>query len=201
MLEGTSDVSLLLCSILPLFTGAGAEVTTYTDLSTNQAVPGSNECWRFTWVGEADESTDTSVDCNSYYPDDLCFMPIVFTNGSSASGPDFGDLERQCADVPGNCRCDLTPSQVCVKYTKFLKNGVPVYYSSFCGSGVNKNNFNTHAVSSGCHKDTNKDVGYDREVCFCKVNLCNGATRGESGAFVFYFSFIFLIYLRRNTKV
>ena len=55
-----------------------------------QAVPGSNECWRFTWVGEADESTDTSVDCNSYYPDDLCFMPIVFTNGSSASGPDFG---------------------------------------------------------------------------------------------------------------
>ena len=55
-----------------------------------QQVNESNECWRFTWVGEADESTDTSVDCNSYYPDDLCFMPIVFTNGSSASGPDFG---------------------------------------------------------------------------------------------------------------
>ena len=36
MLKGTSDVSLLLCSILSLFTWAGAEVTTYTDLSTNQ---------------------------------------------------------------------------------------------------------------------------------------------------------------------
>ena len=43
MLEGTSDVSLLLCSILPLLTGAGAEVTTYTDLSTNQV--SSHTCW------------------------------------------------------------------------------------------------------------------------------------------------------------
>ena len=33
----------------------------------------------------------------------------------------FRDLEEKCSNVTGNCRCDLTPAEVCVKYTKFLK--------------------------------------------------------------------------------
>ena len=167
-----------------------AEVTTYTHFDGEvgggrlrgsvlltilwfvQPVEGSNQCWRFTWVGDADETTDTNIGCDSFFPDDLCFEPIVFTNssGSGGIGPDLVDLTDQCQskNVTGDCKCDLSASEVCVKYTKFLKwaismihhlvmwcfsrNGVPVYYSSFCGSGVNRNNFDTHAVTSGCHK-------------------------------------------------
>ena len=91
-----------------------------------QPLDGSNECWRFTWVGDMDETTDTNIGCDSFFPDDLCFEPIVFTNTNSSTsgiGPDLSDLIDQCQsqDVPGNCKCDLSPSEVCVKYTKFLK--------------------------------------------------------------------------------
>ena len=83
---------------------------------------GSNECWRFTWVGDLDETSDTSIGCDSFFPDDLCFEPIVFTNGSgSGIGPDLSDVTQKCMNVTGNCKCDLSPSEVCVKYTKFLK--------------------------------------------------------------------------------
>ena len=28
----------------------------------------------------------------------------------------------------------------------------PIYFSSFCGSGVNNNNFGSWAITSGCHR-------------------------------------------------
>ena len=93
-----------------------------TMFSFVQPVEGSNECWRFTWVGDLDETSDTSIGCDSFFPDDLCFEPIVFTNGSgSGIGPDLSDVTQKCMNVTGNCKCDLSPSEVCVKYTKFLK--------------------------------------------------------------------------------
>ena len=54
-----------------------------------------------------------------------------------------------------------------------FRDGVAVYYSSFCGSGVNKNNFGTDPVDSGCHRDKTSDVANNREVCFCQGPMCN----------------------------
>ena len=193
--------------------------------SFSQEVAGSNECWRFTWVGDADESTDTSVDCREF--DDMCFMPIVFTNGSTGSGPDFGwenhnlrdfpfknDFQRSGGEVQqcdwelpvwldsgrGVCQVHQVP-QVRSHFTLKIilnlndRNGVPVYYSSFCGSGVNRNNFDTHAVTSGCHKDTTTQVGYDIEVCFCKGNMCNKAEKIGSSSLISSLVFIFSMYI------
>ena len=79
----------------------------------------------------------------------------------------LSELQRSCNANNGTvCTCKKEPGEVCVKYTKMLKyeskltfmikknfrNGISVYFSSFCGSGVNSNNFNTHVVERGCHK-------------------------------------------------
>ena len=58
-----------------------------------------------------------------------------------------------------------------------FRDGIPLYFSAFCGSGINKNNFGEDPLDSGCHRDTGSDVGSDKEVCFCKGTMCNNSDR------------------------
>eukprot|EP00090_Calanus_glacialis_P006573 TRINITY_DN15110_c0_g1_i1.p1 TRINITY_DN15110_c0_g1~~TRINITY_DN15110_c0_g1_i1.p1 ORF type:complete len:214 (+),score=60.73 TRINITY_DN15110_c0_g1_i1:32-643(+) len=158
-----------------------AEYSVYREIdpSTHAAAEAPtqpNQCYQFTWDGAYDEEDDLTRTCDDYFPTDVCFPPLVYTNGSNPmSGPDLGELNQKCSNMTGGCKCTVDASTVCVKYTKLAKNAArtPVYFSSFCGSGVNNNNFGSHAVTSGCHRQTDL-IGYDIEVCFCKGNLCNG---------------------------
>jgi len=167
---------MLLCSVLifhSFFQSVRSEITSYRDVRTNETL-GENECWRFTWVGPYDEDEDSGKVCADFFPEDLCFPPLVFTNDTTGNGePDLAALDEECNRLGQDCKCKRESSEVCVKYTKLSKDGVAVYYSSFCGSGVNKNNFGTDPVDSGCHRDKTSDVANNREVCFCQGPMCN----------------------------
>jgi len=161
--------------------GTQAEITRVEPQSPGDILPevADDECWQFTWAGAFDDDgSDDGKTCDDFRPADVCFPPLVFTNpnqtnSNGLTGPDLNELQRSCnADNGTVCTCKKEPGEVCVKYTKMLKNGISVYFSSFCGSGVNSNNFNTHVVERGCHKQTNL-VENDREVCFCNSYKCN----------------------------
>ena len=44
-----------------------------------------DECWRFTWGGPYDENEDAGKVCADFFPNDLCFMPLIFTNQSTTT--------------------------------------------------------------------------------------------------------------------
>jgi len=166
----------LLLSLYPSLSTASYSTITPITEEGGVPIPTTNECYQFTWDGAYDEEADLSRTCDDYFPSDVCFPPLVYTNGTNPmTGPSLGDLNAKCSNITGNCRCTPDTSTTCVKYTKLAKNSArtPIYFSSFCGSGVNNNNFGSWAITSGCHRQTDL-VGYDVEVCFCNGHLCNG---------------------------
>merc|ERR1711862_291750 len=137
---------------------------------------GTETCYRNSWAGVYDPEEDDGKLCDDFFPDDICFPPLVFTDGATGTGlPDIESIQAECSRLNVTCTCKREPSEVCVKFTKFSKDGTAVYYSSFCGSGVNSNNFGDHTEDSGCHRDRKSDIVNDREACFCKRSMCNGS--------------------------
>jgi len=145
-------------------------------LKNNRIDEPQETCYRYSWAGVYDEAEDSGKLCDDFFPDDICFPPLVFTNATTGSGlPDIESIQQECSRLNATCTCKRELSEVCVKFTKFSKDGTAVYYSSFCGSGVNQNNFGNEPVDSGCHRDKKSDIGNDREVCFCKGFKCNSS--------------------------
>jgi len=173
-----NQVASLICYSF-LITLASAETITYKDLKDNRIGDPQETCYRFTWAGVYDAEEDEGKQCEDYFPDDICFQPLLFTkNATTCVGSGLPDIEcilQECNAMNATCTCKREQSEVCVKYTKFSKDGTAVYYSSFCGSGVNQNNFGNEPVDSGCHRDKKSDIGNDREVCFCKGFKCNSS--------------------------
>ena len=64
-----------------------AEITVYKDVKTGEVLA-KDECWKFTWVGVYDE--EETFNCNDFFPEDLCFPPLIYTNSSTGTGsPDL----------------------------------------------------------------------------------------------------------------
>ena len=77
-------------------THAAAEVgmvcTVVFTVPTSLQVPTQpNQCYQFIWDGAYDEEDDLTRTCDDYFPTDVCFPPLVYTNGSNPmSGPNLG---------------------------------------------------------------------------------------------------------------
>merc|ERR1719483_192258 len=82
---------------------ARAEHAVYTDTDVAEETPTptvTNQCWQFTWDGAYDVAEDLSPSCDDYFPNDVCFPPIIPTNGSNTmSGPNLGELEAACSNT------------------------------------------------------------------------------------------------------
>ena len=53
-----------------------------------------NECWQFTWDGSYNPADETKS-CADFFPQDVCFPPLVYTNGENPmNGPDLGQAQK-----------------------------------------------------------------------------------------------------------
>ena len=47
-------------------------------------------CYRYSWAGVYDPEEDDGKLCDDFFPDDICFPPLVFTDGATGTGlPDI----------------------------------------------------------------------------------------------------------------
>merc|ERR1712123_158488 len=72
-----------------------AEYTVFREIDpvthvAEEAPTAPNQCYQFTWDGAYDEEADLTRTCDDYFPNDVCFPPLVYTNGSNPmSGPRY----------------------------------------------------------------------------------------------------------------
>merc|ERR1712126_695243 len=121
-----NQVASLICYSF-LITLASAETITYKDLKDNRIGDPQETCYRFTWAGVYDAEEDEGKQCEDYFPDDICFQPLLFTkNATTCVGSGLPDIEcilQECNAMNATCTCKREQSEVCVKYTKFSKDG------------------------------------------------------------------------------
>ena len=161
-------------------------------------------CYEYTWKGpwndkfnESDQST-----CGSLNQKGMpCFHPFVWTYGEFKNNQPLPEvIEAQCklGDIHGNV-CDPTcmkNENTCIKMTYFVRGSDSIANAtSFCGKAMDTNN--GKAMTSGCYKEKNKD-GFDVEVCFCDLHLCNQSSylNCQKSAFVGVLFFIVILLIR-----
>jgi hypothetical protein len=149
-------------------------------------------CYHYTWMGPVGDVTNVTESCGTRELYGVpCFEPLVWTDGQyKANGPNTTQIENKCAQgqtVDGKvCQPLCVKNEdVCVKVTYFRRDEHHTVenYTSFCGQGI-KTTSNGAALKNSCHIE--KGVGgYDKEVCFCNKDRCNGAVSARlSGLFL-----------------
>ncbi|KAG7191101.1 hypothetical protein KM043_007135 [Ampulex compressa] len=112
---------------------------------------GKSYCFQYTWVGPK------KVDCKELKGKAPCFSPIF----DEARMPDPAELWLNVS-YRDDTRQELTPDQVCVKYT-YLYNNKITNVSYFRGKITEDE---TKAVESGCY--THHVDGHIIEACACR---------------------------------